>query len=77
MKNRKAIAKLRAYKGPVYGCMLVNNDVMYVQLVKSDLIEQLKQKGPDVNTVSVELTDGVMYVDRPEYGDNDEEGDEE
>lgn len=73
MKNSKAIAKLRKYKGPVYGCMLINNDVMYVQIVKSDLIAQLKEKGLDENTVSVEITDGLMYVDRPEYGDSDED----
>lgn len=72
MKNSKAIAALRKYTGPVYGCMMINNDVMYVQIVKSDLIASLKRKGLDEVTISLVIKEGVMYVDNCDEDDEDE-----
>ncbi len=73
MKNRKAIAALRKFKGPVVGGVLVRDNVMYVQLVKTDLINELKRKDPNEHIVELSVRDGFMYVDNCDDGEDDDE----
>lgn len=42
MKSNKLIAKIRATKGPIYVDMIAGNDTLRVQVVKSDLIAQIR-----------------------------------
>ena len=43
MKNRKEIAMLRKLTGKVFVDMLIKEDVVMVQVVKSDLIKTLSE----------------------------------
>mgnify|MGYP003333250287 CR=1 FL=1 len=52
---------IRDFKGPVLISMLVNEDVIYVQAIKKDLIEQLKKSSEDCVTASER--DGFLYVE--------------
>ena len=73
MKTRKVIAALRKHKGPAVMAALIRDDVMYVQIVKADLIRELLRREPDGQILDCELRhgDGYLYVDSCDGDDDD------
>ncbi len=56
-----SLRQIKGHKGTVYAGVLIANDVIYVRVVKSDLLDALAKVDPDAYRVS--LKDGDLYVD--------------
>jgi hypothetical protein len=61
MKTAEIISFVHAHRGHIMVGMLARNDVKYVRVVKSDLLDVLKNTDDDELTWVIK--DGIGYVD--------------
>jgi hypothetical protein len=61
MKTAEVLKQIRKHSGPVVVGVLARDDVFYVKVVKTDLLEQLANLADD--QVEVRVKNGTLHVD--------------
>lgn len=61
MTNKEALSIIRKFKGQVYAGVIVRNDVIYVQVVKIDLVKSVA--GLEDESINVTERHGALYID--------------
>jgi len=62
MERNQLLKIVREYRGPIYGAVLGNNDIHYIQLVKTDLLNILANVRD--NELTADIRSGCLYIDR-------------
>lgn len=60
MTNKELRRKIKKFEGPVYAGVILRDDVIYVKVVKADLLFQLKDGSDDQAYVTEQ--DGALYL---------------
>lgn len=61
MKIKDVLKMVRDHRGPVLAGVLTRDDVIYVQVVKSDLLDRIEGLGDDV--VSAHVVGSALFID--------------
>ena len=60
MIDTELLATIRNHRGPIYVGMLLRDDVVYVKVVKEDLLSRLRCI--QLNQAYASITEGCMYI---------------
>jgi hypothetical protein len=61
MTNKELMAAIRKYTGPIYAGVIIRNDVVYVQVVKKDLLSVMA--GKEDEAARATERHGALYID--------------
>jgi len=60
MTRTELLKTVRAFKGYIYAGVLARNDILYVRVTKTDLLEQLALIAD--NELEVNVVNGSLYI---------------